>query len=82
MALINGRVKWFNDTKGWGFIEAPEGSERDVFVHYSVIRKRGYKTLRGGEVVYYELVDLPKGPAAKIVFKFYHDAPFVSSFSR
>ena len=47
--MINGKVKWFNDTKGYGFIELAQG--RDVFVHYSVIQADGYKSLREGQEV-------------------------------
>ena len=57
-----GRVKWFNDQKGFGFICDDEG--RDVFVHYAVIEGEGFKTLRDGETVDYEFVDGPKGRRA------------------
>lgn len=67
-----GRVKWFNNAKGYGFIEAEpesgdEGEDRDIFVHYSAIEGDGYKTLRQGQKVRYMLADGPKGPAAKQV---------------
>lgn len=61
-----GKVKWFNENKGYGFILSDEGS-RDVFVHYSEIRDDGYRTLAEGETVEYELMDSPKGPQAKSV---------------
>lgn len=54
-----GTVKWFNDAKGFGFIEHPTG--KDVFVHYSVIESEGFKTLKDGEEVTYELKEGPKG---------------------
>ncbi|MBX7138147.1 MAG: cold shock domain-containing protein [Oligoflexia bacterium] len=54
-----GVVKWFNDAKGFGFIEHPSG--RDVFVHYSVIESEGFKTLKDGENVEYEIKEGPKG---------------------
>jgi CspA family cold shock protein len=61
-----GKVKWFNENKGYGFILSDEGS-RDIFVHYSEIRDDGYRTLAEGETVEYELMDSPKGPQAKSV---------------
>lgn len=63
---LKGVVKWFNDAKGFGFIEHSSG--RDVFVHYSVISTEGFKTLKDGETVEYELKESPKGlQAAKVV---------------
>ncbi|MBI2343092.1 MAG: cold shock domain-containing protein [Deltaproteobacteria bacterium] len=62
-----GRVKWFNDHKGYGFIEREEGP--DVFVHYSAIQGEGYKTLTEGETVTFDLVDGTKGPQAQNVMK-------------
>ncbi|HFB67968.1 MAG TPA: cold shock domain-containing protein [Calditrichae bacterium] len=52
--MPSGRVKWFNDNKGWGFIEPDDGGD-DVFVHYSAIAEEGYRTLREGQRVTYEL---------------------------
>jgi CspA family cold shock protein len=63
-----GKVKWFNENKGYGFILSDEGA-RDVFVHYSEIRDDGYRTLAEGETVEYELMDSPKGPQAKGVLR-------------
>lgn len=56
---LKGVVKWFNDAKGFGFIEHNTG--RDVFVHYSVISQDGFKTLEDGEEVEYEVKEGPKG---------------------
>jgi CspA family cold shock protein len=57
-----GTVKWFNASKGFGFIEQDNGG--DVFVHYSAIKTEGFKTLDEGARVQFEVVDGPKGPAA------------------
>lgn len=56
---LKGVVKWFNDAKGFGFIEHTDG--KDVFVHYSVIESDGFKTLKDGEEVNYEIQEGPKG---------------------
>lgn len=58
-----GTVKWFNDAKGFGFIE-PEGGGADVFAHFSAIQMEGFRTLRQGGRVEYELVSGPKGDLA------------------
>ncbi len=60
-----GQVKWFDPKKGFGFIVGPEGE--DVFVHYSQIGGDGFKSLKDGESVEYELVDGPKGMQAQSV---------------
>jgi CspA family cold shock protein len=62
-----GKVKWFNDAKGFGFIEREGGP--DVFVHFSSIQGEGYKSLAEGQEVNFELVDGPKGPQAQNVTK-------------
>lgn len=66
--MANGSVKWFNDAKGYGFIQQ-DGSEKDVFVHYTAIQGDGFKTLAEGQKVEFELVDGPKGPQATNVSK-------------
>jgi CspA family cold shock protein len=66
-AMLKGTVKWFNESKGFGFIEQEEG--KDVFVHYSAITGSGFKTLNEGDKVQFEIVDGPKGPAAANVTK-------------
>ena len=63
--MTTGKVKWFNDAKGYGFIEAEDGV--DVFVHYSVITMSGFKSLREGQQVLYEFVETPKGRQAQNV---------------
>jgi CspA family cold shock protein len=60
--MPQGTVKWFNDTKGFGFITAEDGT--DAFVHHSDITGDGYKTLAEGESVSFELTQGPKGPKA------------------
>lgn len=57
--MLRGRVKWFNNTKGYGFIEY--GDLEDIFVHYSAIRKEGYKTLKEGNMVDFKLIETAKG---------------------
>jgi len=63
-----GRVKWFNDQKGFGFI-TPDGGERDCFVHHSAIQMQGFRTLAEGDRVEFEVVQGDKGPAAQNVTK-------------
>lgn len=62
---IRGIVKWFNNAKGYGFIERDEGD--DVFVHHSDIDMQGYRTLKEGERVEYNLIHTEKGPRAEHV---------------
>ncbi len=66
--MSTGKVKWFNESKGYGFIE-PEGGGRDVFVHYSAIQGEGYKTLSEGQFVEFEITQGEKGPQAANVMK-------------
>jgi CspA family cold shock protein len=59
---VQGTVKWFNDSKGYGFIERPDGA--DVFVHYSAIQGSGFRSLNEGQTVEFDVVDGPKGKQA------------------
>jgi CspA family cold shock protein len=63
-----GRVKWFNDSKGFGFI-TPEDGQKDCFVHHSAIQGNGFKSLAEGDRVEYDIVEGKKGPAASNVVK-------------
>ena len=65
--MMLGKVKWFNDAKGYGFITHEDG--QDVFVHYSTIKGEGFKTLSPGQEVQYEAEDGPKGLHASLVLK-------------
>jgi len=67
MSRITGKVKWFNNSKGYGFIETPGSS--DIFVHYSAIQGDGFKTLEEGQEVEFEVTQGPKGPQAEKVTK-------------
>ena len=60
--MANGIVKWFNDSKGFGFIEQEDGP--DVFVHHSAIQSSGFRSLSEGDRVSFEIEQGPKGPAA------------------
>jgi len=66
--MADGKVKWFNESKGYGFIEQDNG--KDIFVHYSAIQGKGFKTLQEGDRVSFNVVDGAKGPAADNVVKF------------
>ena len=61
--MQTGTVKWFNESKGFGFI-APEDGSKDVFVHFSAIASSGFRTLTEGQTVTYEVQNGPKGPQA------------------
>jgi CspA family cold shock protein len=64
--MAEGTIKWFNDSKGFGFITPDEG-EKDCFVHYSAIQGEGFKSLAEGDRVQFEVGEGPKGPAAENV---------------
>ncbi len=65
--MAEGSVKWFNEAKGFGFIQQDDGP--DVFVHFSAIAGEGFKTLQEGERVSFDIVEGPKGPQAANVKK-------------
>ncbi|MGH9750308.1 MAG: cold-shock protein [Candidatus Polarisedimenticolia bacterium] len=66
--MPKGKVKWFNDSKGYGFI-TPEDGGKDVFVHHSAIQMAGFRSLSEGDVVEFEIEQGQKGPAAANVRK-------------
>ncbi len=66
--MAKGTVKWFNDQKGYGFI-TPEDGSKDLFVHHSAIQGDGFKSLRDGQAVEFEVSQGPKGPQATNVTK-------------
>jgi len=65
LGKMTGKVKWFNNAKGYGFIQNDDG--HDVFVHYSVIKSEGYKSLKQGQDVIFEMESGPKGAHATVV---------------
>lgn len=65
--MARGRIKWFNENKGYGFIKRETGA--DVYVHFSAIRGHGFRTLEAGQVVEFDIVKSPKGPIAVDVVK-------------
>ncbi len=65
---VTGTVKWFNESKGFGFI-TPSNGQKDCFVHFSAIQAQGFRTLAEGEEVEFEIVQGAKGPAAQNVTK-------------
>ena len=69
MTRIRSRVRWFNNSKGYGFIEPAAEGDRDVFVHHTAIEGEGFRTLDCGQAVEFEVVDSPRGPQAARVTK-------------
>jgi CspA family cold shock protein len=67
-SMATGKVKWFNDQKGFGFI-ARDNGEEDVFVHFSAVAAEGYRTLQEGSLVQFDVVEGPKGLQARNVVK-------------
>lgn len=68
MTTVRGKVKWFNNQKGYGFLAKDDGSG-DVFIHFSAIKTEGYKSLNEGDAVEFDVVDSDKGPKAANVVK-------------
>ena len=64
---MKGKCKWFNSKRGYGFLTAEDG--KDIFVHYTVIQGEGYKELKEGEEVTFDITEGPKGPQASNVVK-------------
>jgi CspA family cold shock protein len=64
--MTKGKVKYFNELKGWGIIAA-EDSQQDVYVHYTAINMKGFKTLKEGQEVFYEITQTNRGPQAQNV---------------
>lgn len=64
--MATGKVKWFNDQKGFGFIQRDDGG-KDVFVHHTAINMNGFRTLQEGQVVQFEIIEDAKGPKAQNV---------------
>lgn len=60
ISMLSGKVKWFNNAKGYGFILA-DGRDEDLFAHYSAIQMEGYKTLKAGQAVSFDIIQGPKG---------------------
>jgi CspA family cold shock protein len=71
---VSGKVKWFNNAKGYGFINE-EGKSEDLFAHYSAIKMDGYKTLKAGQAVTFEIIQGPKGLHAIEI----HDANVITT---
>jgi CspA family cold shock protein len=75
--MVIGTVKWFNDAKGFGFIE-PQGGGVDVFAHFSAVQMDGFRTLKQGSTVSFELVQGPKGNLAQNIRPVGAEAPAVA----
>ena len=79
--MATGTVKWFNDAKGFGFIE-PEAGGEDIFAHFSAIQMEGFRTLKQGGRVSYELVQGPKGDMAQDIRPLQVDEPGAAASSQ
>ena len=79
--MLSGKVKWFNNAKGYGFIIA-DGSDEDLFVHYSAIEMDVYKTLKAGQPVQFEIIQGPKGLHAVKISALETSAPASSTQAR
>ena len=66
--MAKGKVKWFNDAKGFGFIQG-DGVEKDIFVHHTAIQADGFRSLSEGDQVEFDLIEGPKGPKAEKVIR-------------
>lgn len=77
---ISGKVKWFNNAKGYGFV-VEDGKSEDLFAHYSAITMEGYKTLKAGQPVSFEIIQGPKGLHAVNISAITTDAPATTAAS-
>ncbi|WP_315974917.1 cold shock domain-containing protein CspD [Pseudomonas sp. 13B_2.1_Bac1] len=78
MGMASGKVKWFNNAKGYGFV-VEDGKSEDLFAHYSAIKMDGYKTLKAGQSVSFEIIQGPKGLHAVEIAAMAPETPAVST---
>ncbi len=79
--MLSGKVKWFNNAKGYGFIVA-DGGDEDLFAHYSAIQMEGYRTLKAGQAVMFDILQGPKGLHATNIRSLQTTAEAVASVSQ
>lgn len=79
--MLSGKVKWFNNAKGYGFIVA-DGGDEDLFAHYSAIQMEGYRTLKAGQAVMFDILQGPKGLHATNIRSLQAPAEVVASTSQ